>query len=149
MIQSDWKKGKLIFGLLLGLIVLGAIFMMTIRREEFIEVSGDLSKQEVAEICKAVRRKVYPPILPELSAPSLRAAPGLILRRLGKSNPRIWKIEGRTYGFVAVIGRSPADEVTRPYVFWGVFRGTNGWHVENEYEYHYQPVIRSWGELAP
>jgi hypothetical protein len=128
-------KAKASIGLGFVLLVMAAIFMLAIRREESIQVSGDLSELEISDICSAVRRRVYPPVLPDLSGPSLRAAPGLILQRLGQGSPRIWKIEARTYGFVAVIGRSPKDEVPRPYVFWGVFRGTNDWHVENEYHY--------------
>ena len=117
------------------LVALAALLATAIRSEEPIQVSGDLSKREVADICLAVRHKIHQSILPDLSAQSLRAAPGLILHRFRSPNPKIWKLEARTHGFVAVIGRSRRDEQPRPYVFWSVFRGTNNWRVEGEYHY--------------
>jgi hypothetical protein len=128
-------KTKAIIGFLVVLVVIAATLVLTMRPEEPIQVFGDLSKREVADICIAVRHKIHPVILPDLSVQSLRGAPGRILQRFGRSNPEIWKLEARTYGFVAVIGRSPHDEPPRPRVFWGVFRGTNAWSVENEFHY--------------
>src|SRR5262245_22676687 len=102
------------------LVALAAALALTVRSEEPIQVAGDLSKREITDIRAAVFHYVHPPILPDLSARSLKAAPGLILERFGKTKPKIWKIEARTHGFVAVIGRAPQEEQNRPYVFWGV-----------------------------
>jgi hypothetical protein len=130
-------KAKRIVGLVLIPVALGLALAVSMRHEEPIQVSGDLSKRDVADICRAVRRKISPPpILPDLSVSSLRAAPGALLRRFDKSNQRIYKVEGRTYGFAAVMTKSGKATAPMSRVFWGVFRGTNTWSVEFKEPFH-------------
>ena len=113
--------------------LLVAILLQTLPPEEPVQVLGDLSKHDIAEIRAGVWRKMYPPIFPDLSIQSLRAFPGLLLQRFKKPKLRISIIEARTYGFVAVLGRPTAGTQKEPCVFWGVFRETNGWQVLTEY----------------
>jgi len=128
-------KAKVIIGAMLLLVTVVVSLMVAPRPEEPIQVLGALSKPEIADIRKAVWywSKTHPPILPDLSAKSFLAAPGLMLQRFGRPTPKIFKMEARNQGFVAVFGRSSADEQTHRYVFWCVFRGTNGWLAEAEY----------------
>ena len=126
-------KAKVIIGAVLVLVTVAATLMVVSRPEEPIQVLGALSKREVADIRKAVWYKTHPPILSGLSAQRFIAAPGLMLRQFWRPNPKIFKMEARNQGFVAVFGRSAADEQTHRYVFWCVFRGTNGWLAEAEY----------------
>jgi len=125
------KAKALLIGLF-GLILLATTLILAQRSEQTIQVVGDLSKREVADICAAVMHQTHPAILPDLSFPSLRAAPGLFLQRFTKPD-HIFKIESRTHGFVAVFGGSPSDKWVKSYVFWSVFRETNTWTVVGEY----------------
>jgi hypothetical protein len=105
-----------------------------------IQVSGGLTEREVSDICASVRRNMRSAsVLPDLSRESLLAAPRAILERVRRPRPVIWKVEARNDVFVAVTGRLPRDNPPRPYVFWCVFRGTNGWRVEHEYHYTHRP----------
>jgi hypothetical protein len=128
-------KAKAIIGLIVILLAIASASVWVRPPAEPIQVSGDLSKDEIADIRIAVHRKISPPLLPDLSLQSLRVAPRLFLQRFSRSKPKIWKVEERTHEFVAVIGRSPQDQQPRPVVFWGVFRETNNWRVEIEYHY--------------
>jgi hypothetical protein len=101
--------------------------------QEQIQVVGELTVNEIADIRVAVLKKMHPPIFPDFSVKSLRAAPGLILERFRGSKPKTWTIEARTQGFVAVIVEPSPSPPTHPYVFFGVFRETNGWKVYNQY----------------
>ena len=128
-------KAKVIIGAVLLLVTVVATLRIASRPEEPIHVLGALSKREIADIHKAVWywSKTHPPILPDLSMKSFLAAPGLMLQRFGRPTPKIFKMEARNQGFVAVFGRSAAGELTHRYVFWSVFKGTNGWLAEAEY----------------
>ena len=124
-------KAKVIIGAVLVVVTVAATLLVTSRPETQIQVLGGLSKREIADIRKAVWHKTHPPVLPDFSAKSFRAAPGLIVQRF--SNPKIFKMEARNQAFVAVFGRSAADANQHRYVFWCVFRDTNGWLAEEEY----------------
>jgi hypothetical protein len=130
-------RTKAIIASLLVVLAVASAMVVARRPEVPFQVSGDLSERDVTDICMAVHRKIYPPILPDLSMKSLRAAPSVLLRRFHGSHPRIWQIERRTGVFVAVIGRLAEDPKPRPYVFWGVFSGTNSWYVEEDYHYEH------------
>ena len=123
----------MIIGAMLVGVTVAATLMVAPQPEQPIQVLGGLSKREVADIRKAVWHKTHPPILPDFSVKSFRAAPGLIVQRFGRSNPKIFKMEGRNQAFVAVFGRSAADANSHRYVFWCVFGGTNGRLAEKEY----------------
>jgi len=97
------------------------------------EVQGELTRLEVAQIRQAVWRKLHPPILPTVSLQSLREAPGRLAARFRPTHVSIYSIEARTANFVAVFGRPSAKDSGTVYFFWGVFRETNGWKVYNEY----------------
>src|SRR5258705_5927061 len=86
----------------LGLLAASALITF-VPSEDPIEVFGDLSKREVRDIRIAVRRKIQPKILPDLSMQSLRAAPGLIVGRFTNRGAKIWRIESRNREFTAVI----------------------------------------------
>ena len=126
-------KAKLTIVAVLVSAMLATTLMIVLRPEEPIEVLGYLSKREIADVRKAVWFKTHPKILPDFSARSFLAAPALLLQRFGKSQPKIFKMEARNQEFVAVFGRSPADAQAHSYVFWCVFRQTNGWLAEAEY----------------
>jgi hypothetical protein len=129
-------KAKATVALVVVLIALAAMLVRAIPSEAPMQVSGGLTEREVADICTAVRRKMAPPaILPDLSLQTIFAAPGVILERLRRPKPKIWKLEARNHVFVAVTGRSPRDATPRSYVLWSVFRGTNAWCVKEEYFY--------------
>lgn len=134
-------KRKIIFGFAAILIVVVAVLVISRPPQIPIQVSGGLTEREVSDICAAVRRYARPPsILPDLSRQSLFAAPRVLVERIRRPKPVIWKIEARNDVFVAVTGRLPRDQPPRPYMFWGVFRGTNGWSVEHDYCYAPSPL---------
>ncbi len=118
-----------------GLVLFAAMLVLAGRREEPIQVSGGLTDREVKDICSAVSHKMAPPVLPDLSMKSICAVPSVIRERFRRPRPRIWKVERRNDVFVGVTVRSPRDATPRPYAFWSVFKGTNGWNAENEYYY--------------
>lgn len=126
-------KAKLAIGAVLLFATLATTLIITSRPEQPIEVLGGLSNKEIEDVRKAVWIKIHPKILPNFSARSFRAAPGLLLQRFGKSQPKIFKMEARNQEFVAVFGRSAADAQAHSYVFWCVFRRTNSWRAESEY----------------
>jgi hypothetical protein len=126
-------KSKVILGAVLVVATVAAILLAATRPEPPIQVLGALSERDIADIRKAVWYKTHPPILSGFSAQSLLAAPGLMLRRFWRPNPKIFKMEARNQEFVAVFGRSTADAQTHRYVFWCVFRGTNSWLAEAEH----------------
>jgi hypothetical protein len=126
------KAKALLIGLMFVLILVATTLILAQRSDQTIQIVGDLSNREVADICAAVMHKTHPAILPDLSFPSLRAAPGLVLQRFTKPD-HIFKIESRTRGFVAVFGGSQSDKWVKSHVFWSVFRQTNSWTVVGEY----------------
>jgi hypothetical protein len=126
-------KAKVIIGVVLLLVSVVAALMVSPGPEEPIQVLGALSKREIPDIRKAVWYKTHPPILSGFSAQNILATPGLMLRRFWRPNPKIYRMEARTHGFVAVFGRSAADAQTHRYIFWCVFRETNGWAADAEY----------------
>ena len=123
----------MIIGAVLVVVTVAATLIVAQQPEQPIQVLGGLSKREVADIRTAVWHKTHPPILPDFSVRSFRVAPGLIVQRFGRSSPKIYKMEARNQAFVAVFGRSAADANRGQYIFWCVFRGTNGWLAEEEY----------------
>lgn len=126
-------KAKIILGAVLVVMAVAATLRLALRPEQPIQVLGGLSKREVADIRAALWRKTHPPILPDFSMQSFRAAPGLLVQRFGRSNPSIVKMEQRNQAFVAVFGRSADDAKHHRYAFWCVFRDKNGWLAETEY----------------
>jgi hypothetical protein len=126
-------NAKGIIGAVLVLIMVVATLVLALQSEQPIQVLGGLSKREIADIRKEVWHMTHPSILPDFSARSFRAAPGLIVQRFGRSNSKIFKMEARNQEFVAVFGRSTADAQAHRYIFWCVFRETNGWRAEAEY----------------
>jgi hypothetical protein len=114
------------------MLIFGAV-VATRHPDAPIQVVGELSKQEVAEIRVALWRKIHPPILPDFSARSLLGAPRRLLEQFTMADAKVWRIEARTHGFVAVIARAPASPNGEKFIFWSVFRGTNCWRVEHEY----------------
>jgi hypothetical protein len=126
------KRKASIFLIVVFVSVLAGVLVNALQSEAPIQVLGDLSKREVADIRGAVRHYRHPPILSDLSVQSILAAPGLVLRRLGDSRLKVWTMEARTHGFVAVTARPLPGGQGQPY-FWAVFRETNGWQVGGEY----------------
>ncbi len=122
------KRKVTIFFIVVFVTVLAGVLVVGLRSGAQIQVLGDLSKREVADIRMAVMHYRHSPILPDLSLSSIRAAPSLMLQRLEDSKPKVWTIEARTHGFVAVIARPVHGEPGQAR-FWGVFRQTNGWWV--------------------
>jgi hypothetical protein len=132
------KKG--ILALAAILIALTAVLVFSRPPQIPIQVSGGLTEREVSDISASVRRYMRPPsILPDLSRQSILDAPRALLERIRAPKPVIWKADARNDVFVAVTGRLPRDQPPRPYIFWAVFRGTNGWRVEHEYHYRRGP----------
>lgn len=128
-------KWKVIVGIAAILIALAVVLVCSRPSQVPIQVSGGLTELEVSDICASVRRNMRSSILPDLSRQSLVAAPRAILEWIRRPRPKIWKVEARNDVFVAVTGRFARDNPPRPRVFWGVFKGTNGWSVEMEYNY--------------
>jgi hypothetical protein len=126
-------KAKGVLGAVLVVVMAAVSLRMALPPERPIQVLGALSKRDIADIRKAVWDKTHPPILPDFSVRSFLSAPGLMRQRFGRANAQIFKMEARTQGFVAVFGRSTADARAQRYVFWCVFRETNGWRAEAEY----------------
>jgi hypothetical protein len=135
-------KRKAVYGLAAILIALVAVVLVCSRPPQVpIQVSGSLTEGEVSEICASVRRKMRTNVLPDLSRQSLVAASRAILDWFRRPKPVIWKVEARNDVFVAVTGRFARDNPPCPRVFWGVFKGTNGWRVELEYNYTLLPQV--------
>jgi hypothetical protein len=127
-------KWKVISGI--GAILIALAVLVCSRPPQVpIQVSGGLTEREVSDICASVRRNMRSSILPDLSRQSLAAAPRTILEWIRRPRSEIWKVEARNDVFVAVTGRFARDNPPCPRVFWGVFKGTNGWRVEHEYYY--------------
>jgi hypothetical protein len=127
---------KWLLATLVGLAVTAALIaaMIVARRpEEPIELTGYLTKSDVADIRVALRHKRQPPIFPDFSIKNLRAAPGLIWERVTTPDPKIYRIEARTPGFVAVFSRLPTNSAAGDYAFWCVFKETNRWWAGDVY----------------
>jgi hypothetical protein len=135
-------KWKVVVGIAAILVALGVVLVCSRPPQVPIQVSGGLTEREVSDICASVRRSTRSGILPDLSRQSLVAAPRAILEWIRRPRPLIWKIEARNDVFVAVTGRFGRDNPPCPRVFWGVFRGTNGWRVE--LEYNYTPPVQAY-----
>lgn len=103
------------------------------RSSEPVEVVGELSGREVAEIRVALWRRTHPPILPDLSFHSVRGAPTRVWERVAKSDAKLFRIEARTPVFAAVITRLPTNSVGNRYVLWCAFKGTNRWWIGDAY----------------
>ena len=124
-------RAKLAIGavLIIGIVVT----LMVVRApEQPIQIVGDLSKQDVAAIRKAVWKKTHPPILTDFSTKSFFAAPHKLLKLFART-PTIFKMEVRNQVFVAVLGRPSAEAQPSYYVFWCVFKEKNGWQADAEY----------------
>jgi hypothetical protein len=128
-------KWKVAVGIAAILIALAVVLVCSRPPQVPIQVSGGLTEREVSDICASVRRSMRSRIFPDLSRQSLVAAPRAILEWIRRPRPEIWKVEARNDVFVAVTGRFARDNPPCPRVFWGVFKGTNGWRVELEYNY--------------
>ncbi len=117
-----------VFGVLAALAVVAAL------PSDSVQVLGDLPRAEAADINRTVQQEIRPRILPDLSPQSLRSAPSLLLGRLPGHHPKVLVIERRSAGFVAVIGRKPAD-VLGTNILWGFFKETNGWRLAQSHEW--------------
>ncbi len=118
----------------LFIVVILGIALHTLRQPpEPIQLIGELSPRDVAEIRVALRHKTHPPLLPKWSLASLRAAPGLLADRFTKPDAPICRIEMRNREFAAVITRLPTNSVGDKYVFWCAFKETNKWWVGDPY----------------
>ncbi len=115
------------------LAVLAGILLVMRRPEPPIQIVGNVSDREVADIRAALRHKINHAILPNFTVKSLRAAPGRLLERVTTPSPKIWRIEARTHGFAAVLSHAPTNTMGEKYVFWCTFRGTNQWWVGDYY----------------
>jgi len=133
-------KVKIVIGMLIGLIGIAIALLIPRQSQEQIQIVGELSQQEIAQVRSAVRRVMHPPLLRDFSFASLRTAPGLLLDRVRVPSPKIWRIEARTPEFVAVIARLPLSTNSESYVFYSVFRGTNKWWAGSAYRLsNYRP----------
>jgi len=124
-------RAKLTIG---AVLVFGIVATSTVVRtpEQPIQIVGDLSKQDVAAIRKAVWKKTHPRILTDFSTKCFLAAPHNLLKVFART-PTIFKMEVRNQVFVAVLGRPPTDAQPSSYVFWCVFKEKNGWRAGAEY----------------
>jgi hypothetical protein len=124
-------RAKLAIG---GVLVVGIVVTLMVVRapEQPIQVVGNLSKQDVAAIRKAVWKKTHPPILTDLSTKSFLAAPHKLVTLFART-PTIFKMEVRNQVFVAVLARPPSEAQPSYYVFWCVFKEKNGWRADDEY----------------